>query len=164
MAWMFINQDIVFQELFRSQLIRGLRDGATVCAHLLQTLVCAPTNDDNVRALLNIDLRNAFNEVNRHASFDARTGKASHAYDSGRVQIGDDLPHLASAQHFFLYFKAMHNGASSPKFGIKIKFETHTTVDPKWPGSISNLAGRTHFSGARRIPAAWPRRLCEDWS
>ena len=48
----------------------GLGDGATVCAHLLQTRVCAPTNDNNVRALLNIDLRNAFNEANRHAAFD----------------------------------------------------------------------------------------------
>ena len=26
--------------------------------------------------------------------------------------IGDDITHLASAQHFFLYFTAIHNGAS----------------------------------------------------
>ena len=87
----------------------GLRDGATVCAQFLQTLVCAPTNDNTVRALLSIDLLNALNEANRHAAFDVLTGKASRTYDNERVQIGDNIPHLVTAQHFFLYFKAMHN-------------------------------------------------------
>jgi len=68
----------------------GLRDGATVCTQFLQTQVCAPTDDNTVRALLNIDLRDAFNEANRHGAFDALTGKASRAYDNERVQIGDE--------------------------------------------------------------------------
>ena len=59
----------------------GLRDGATICAQTLQTLVSAPVPDDEVHALLNIDLRNAFNEANRHAGFDALIGKASRTYD-----------------------------------------------------------------------------------
>ena len=66
---------------------------------LLQTLVCLPTIANTVRALLNIALRNAFNEATRHTTFDARTGKASRANDNGRAQIGDDIPHLANAQH-----------------------------------------------------------------
>ena len=55
-----------------------MRDGATIiCAQLLQPLVCAPSTDNNVRALLNIDLRIAFNEASRQAAFGALTGKAS---------------------------------------------------------------------------------------
>ena len=56
---------------------------------------------NNARVLLdvyNINLRNVFNEANRHAAFDAPTGKAFRAYDAGRVQIGDDIPNLAAAK------------------------------------------------------------------
>ena len=67
------------------QCAEGLRDGATECAQLLKTLVSAPANHNPERALLNIDLRNAFNEANRHAAFDALTGKASRAYDNERA-------------------------------------------------------------------------------
>ena len=94
----------------------GLRDGATICAQTLQTLVSAPVPDDEVNALLNIDLRNAFNEANRHAGFDALLGKASRTYDDGQVQIGDQLPHLASMHVFFLYFKAMHQCPSTLRY------------------------------------------------
>ena len=94
----------------------GLRDGATICAQTLQTLVSAPVPDGEVHALLNIDLRNAFNEANRHAGFDALTGKASRTYDDGQVQIGDQLPHLAPMHVFFLYFKDMHQCPSTLRF------------------------------------------------
>ena len=76
----------------------------------------APVPDDEVNALLNIDLRNAFNEANRHAGFDALLGKASRTYDDGQVQIGDQLPHLASMHVFFLYFKAMHQCPSTLRY------------------------------------------------
>ena len=94
----------------------GLRDGATICAQTLQTLVSAPVPDGETHALLNIDLRNAFNEANRHAAFDALIGKASRTYDDGQVQIGDQLPHLAPMHAFFLYFKAMHQCPSTLRF------------------------------------------------
>ena len=94
----------------------GLRDGATICAQTLQTLVSAPVPEGEVHALLNIDLRNAFNEANRHAGFDALVGKASRANDDGRVQIGDQLPNLASMHMFFLYFQAMHQCPSTLRF------------------------------------------------
>ena len=69
----------------------------------------APVPDGEVHALLNIDLRNAFNEANRHAGFDAIYGKTSRTYGDGRVQIGDQLPHLTSMHVYFPYFKAMHH-------------------------------------------------------
>ena len=64
-------------------------------------------------ALLNIDLRNAFNEANRHAAFDAIIVKASRTYVDGRVKIGDQLPHLGAVNEFFLCFKAMHQCPST---------------------------------------------------
>ena len=85
-----------------------LRDGGTICAQTLQTLLSTPAPDGNVRALLIIDLRIAFHEANRHGVFYALTGKASRTYDEGRVQIGDELLHLGTMKEFFLYFKAMH--------------------------------------------------------
>ena len=98
------------------QCAAGLRDDATVCAQSLQTLVCAPTTDNIVRALLNIDLRNAFIEANGRAAFEALTGKALRVYENGRVQIGDEIPHLAAAKCFFLYFKAIHDGAGTFRY------------------------------------------------
>ena len=46
----------------------------------------------------------------------ALNGKASRAYDNGSVPIGDDIPHLANAEYFFLYFKAMPNGTSMLRY------------------------------------------------
>jgi hypothetical protein len=83
---------------------------------MLQMLVSATVPDGEVHALLNIDLRNAFNEANRHAGFDAIAGKASRAYDDGRVQIGDQLPHLGAMNEFFLYFKTMHQCPSTLRY------------------------------------------------
>ena len=76
----------------------------------------APVPEGEVHALLNIDLRNAFNEANRNAGFDAIIGKSSRAYDDGRVQIGDQLPHLVSMHMFFLYFQAMHQCPSTLRY------------------------------------------------
>ena len=48
--------------------------------------------------------------------FDTLIGKASRTYDDGQVQIGDQLPHLASMHAFFLYFKAMHQCPSTLRY------------------------------------------------
>jgi hypothetical protein len=65
---------------------------------------------------LYIDLRYAFNEANRHAGFDTIAGQDSRTYDDGRVQIGDQLPHLVAMNEFFLLVKAMHQCPSTLRY------------------------------------------------
>ena len=67
-------------------------------------------------ALLEIDLKNAFNEALRQAAFDVIAGKASRAYDSGKVKPGDDMQSLDALWRFFDYFRAMHDTASTLRY------------------------------------------------
>ena len=56
-----------------------------------------PTDDqdpDDPVPFINTDIKAAFQEMCRHASFDTLTGKATQPYDDGRVQPGDDIPPL----------------------------------------------------------------------
>ena len=56
-----------------------------------------PTDDqdpDDPVPFINTDIKAAFQEMCRHASFDTLTGKATQSYDDGRVQPGDDIPPL----------------------------------------------------------------------
>jgi hypothetical protein len=67
-------------------------------------------------ALLEIDIKNAFNEALRQAAFDVIAGKASREYDSGKVKPGDDMQSLDALWRFFDYFRAMHDTASTLRF------------------------------------------------
>lgn len=89
----------------------GLPDGATYCAHMVQAFDSEPpdTYNDSIPAMLNIDIRNAFNSSSRHAAFDAIVGRASREYDGGNVKKGDELPALPGLAQFFEYFRAMHD-------------------------------------------------------
>ena len=73
----------------------GLQDGATRCAQLFNMLHDLPTDDqdpDDPVTFINTDIKAAFQEMCRQASFDTLTGKATQPYDDGRVQPGDDIP------------------------------------------------------------------------
>jgi hypothetical protein len=92
----------------------GLQDGATRCAQLLNMLhdLC-PTADqdpDDPVTFINTDIKAAFQEMCRQASFDTLTGKATQPYDDGRVQRlqpGDDIPTINELRPFLGYFNAM---------------------------------------------------------
>jgi hypothetical protein len=67
----------------------GLQDGATRCAQLLNMLHDLPTDDqdlDDPVTFINTDIKAAFQEMCRQASFDTLTGKATQPYDDGQVQ------------------------------------------------------------------------------
>ena len=55
----------------------GLKDGTSICAKILQLFDDAPIPEGTVRAFLEIDLKNAFNEALRQAALDVITGKAA---------------------------------------------------------------------------------------
>jgi hypothetical protein len=63
-------------------------------------------------ALLEIDIKIAFNEALRQAAFDVIAGKAPREYDSGKVKPGDDMQSLDALFRFFDYFRAMHDTAA----------------------------------------------------
>ena len=75
----------------------GLQDGVPRCAQVLNMLHDLPTDDqdpDDPVTFINTDIKAAFQEMCRQASFDTLTGKATQPYDDGRVQPGDDIPPL----------------------------------------------------------------------
>ena len=94
----------------------GLKDGTSICAKILQLLDDAPVPEGTVWALLEIDLKNAFNEALRQAAFDVITGKAAREYDNGKVKVGDDLPSFPGLWRFFEYFRAMPDTASTLRY------------------------------------------------
>ena len=72
----------------------GLKDGTSVCAKILQLFDSEQHPEDKTWALLEIDIKNAFNEALRQAAFDVIAGTASREYDNGRVKPGDDMQPL----------------------------------------------------------------------
>ena len=94
----------------------GLKDGTSICATILQLFDDAPVPEGAVWALLEIDLKNAFNEALRQAAFDVITGKAAREYDNGKVKVGDDLPSFPGLWRFFAYFRAMQDTASTLRY------------------------------------------------
>ena len=67
-------------------------------------------------ALLQIDVKNAFNSTSRVGAFDSKTGTASVPYDGGKVQKGDEIPHLSDIWPFFSYFRAIHGPAANLRY------------------------------------------------
>ena len=68
----------------------GLKDGTSVCAKILQLFDCEKHPADKTWALLEIDIKNAFNEALRQAAFDVM----SRAYDDGNVSPGNVMQYL----------------------------------------------------------------------
>ena len=94
----------------------GLKDGTSVCAKILQLFDSEKHPEDKTWALLQIDIKNAFNEALRQAAFDVIAGTASRDYDNGRVKAGDDMQSLDALWRFFGYFRAMHDTASTLRY------------------------------------------------
>jgi hypothetical protein len=67
-------------------------------------------------SLVNTDIKAAFQEMCRQASFDTLTGKATQPYDDGRVQPGDDIPIIKELRLFLGYFSVMHSTASNNRY------------------------------------------------
>ena len=64
---------------------------------------------DDPAALINTDIRNAFQEMCRQTSFDTLMGVATQTYDGGLVQPGDAIPSINELEPFICYFWAMHS-------------------------------------------------------
>ena len=94
----------------------GVKDGTSVCAKILQLFDSEKHPDDKTWALLEIDIKNAFNEALRQAAFDVIAGKASREYDNGNVKPGDHIQSLDALWRFFDYFRAMHDTASTLRY------------------------------------------------
>ena len=65
----------------------GLQDGATRCVQLLNMLHDLPTEEqdpDDSTTFINTDIKAAFQEMCRQASFDTLTGKANAGYTTIR--------------------------------------------------------------------------------
>jgi hypothetical protein len=71
--------------------------------------------DDPV-TFINTDIKAAFQEMCRQASFDTLTGKAKKPYDDGRVQPGDDILTIKELRPFLGYFNAMHSTAFNNRY------------------------------------------------
>jgi hypothetical protein len=98
------------------QCASDLQDVATRCAQLLNMLHDLPTADqdpDDPVTFINTDIKAAFQEMCRQASFDTLTGKATQPYYDGRVQPGDDIPTIDELRPSLGYFNAMHSTASN---------------------------------------------------
>ena len=69
-------------------------DGASPCAPLLQLMYAIEDAEDAEwpRAIVQTDVKNAFNAANRQTAFDTINGKASKPYDNGNVQPGENIP------------------------------------------------------------------------
>ena len=106
------------------------KDGTSICAKILQLFDDAPIPEGTVWALLEIDLKNAFNEALQQAAFDVITGKAAREYDNGKVKVGDDLPSFPGLWRVFDYFRAMQDTASTLRY-----------VDRK--GQVHHVSGST---------------------
>jgi hypothetical protein len=66
--------------------------------------------------LITTDIKAAFQEMCRQASFDTLTGKTTKPYDDGRVQPGHDIPTINELRAFLGYFTAMHSTASNNRY------------------------------------------------
>jgi hypothetical protein len=76
-----------------------------------------PQDDESPFIICQGDFENAFQMPPRQLSAgDCILGWASRTYDDGRVQIGDNLPHLPAPQHFFPYFRYKKAEASRNRF------------------------------------------------
>ena len=94
----------------------GLKDGNSLCAKIPELFDSEKRPEDKIWALLEIDIKNAFNEALRQAAFDVIAGTASREYDNGRVKPGDDMRSLDALCRFFGYFRAMHDTASTLRY------------------------------------------------
>ena len=62
-----------------------------------------PTEDqdpDDPVTFINTDIKTAFQEMCRQASFDTIKGKTTKPYDDGLVQPGDDIPTINELRPF----------------------------------------------------------------
>ena len=69
------------------QFAGAMPDGASRCATLLQVMYSIEAAEDAEwpRAVVQTDVKNAFNEANRQTAFDTVNGKVSRPYDNGNV-------------------------------------------------------------------------------
>jgi len=96
----------------------GQKDGATRCAQIVQLILANHVNHDVSKPLVavQLDASNVFCSILRQSQFGVSSGMASHTHDSGRVQVGDELPKPHILDKYWNYFECMQGNASTMRF------------------------------------------------
>ena len=94
-------------------------DGASRCATLAQLMYAIEDEQDAEwpRAIVQTDVKNAFNEANRQNAFDTAMARPqAKPYDDGNVQPGENIFTFPDLRHAFPYFRRMHSDRSINRF------------------------------------------------